>query len=88
MKKHIKTSDDLRSHADLDSRAGEPLGMMRAAADLIDEMEKALQKVVEWHGKRGYENPEAPDTLLPADEQEPEIADALRLLAKMNGSRA
>lgn len=89
MTKHVKLADDLRRYADFDSRAGEPLGIrMRAAADLIDELEKALQLVLEWHGKRGYESPEAPDTLLPADEQEHEIAEGLRLIARMNGRRA
>lgn len=79
----MRFSDELRQYADYDSRAGEPLGIrMRQAADLIDELVKAAQTVCEWHGKRGYENPEAPDSLLPADEQEWEICEALRVIAK------
>lgn len=50
--------------------------LITAAPDLFD----ALDEMVRWYGKRGGE-----DALLPAEEQESEIAAAIRALAKARG---
>lgn len=47
-----------------------------------DVLLATLKRLVEWYGRRGYESPEQPDSLLPIDEQEPEIADAMRVIAE------
>jgi hypothetical protein len=59
-----------RARLDADAR------LISAAPDLLE----ALTKVVEWNGMRGYD-----DKLLPAGKQCPEIADAMRAIAKAEG---
>ncbi len=55
-------------------------GRVLAAAP---ELLAALQKFVQWHGKRAIE---AHDQLLPAAEQDPEVAEAMALIARVTGA--
>lgn len=52
--------------------------LVAAAPDMLT----ALMNVVTRLGRRGFESPENPDALLPADDQTMEISDAMRAIAK------
>lgn len=49
MRKREKFSDELRRYADMDSRAGEPLGIrMRDAADRLEKCAEAIEDAHKW----------------------------------------
>ena len=48
----------------------------------------ALKDMVKWHGKRVAEIPSNDDELLPPDQQEPEVAEAMRAIAEATGEQA
>lgn len=64
---------------------GEPIpGRVEADALLIaaaPEMLDALRQIVRWHGRRGGPS----DDLLPIEDQDAEIADAICAIAKAEG---
>lgn len=53
--------------------------LIAAAPDLL----AALENMVAWNGKRGGDD----DALLPADQQDKEVAQAMRAIAKANGGK-
>lgn len=56
--------------------------LIAAAPDML----VALKRLVEWNGKRGFASPEAPDELLPPEEQSIEVAEGMAAIAKAEGS--
>ena len=70
---------------DLCEYVAEPESIAHAVARELNthgELVEALRNLVNWHGAR---DTKALDALLPASEQTPEIADAMRVLARARG---
>lgn len=66
----------INNQEDLD-KAKVDCALLGAAPDLL----AALENMVAWSGKRGGDG----DALLPADQQDQEVAQAMRAIAKAKG---